>query len=75
MTLRLSIQKNTLLLLMFALVTAGVVSLTHQSTKQAIHEAEQRAAQRALFGIIPQSRIDNDLLTDRQKFHKLHGHN
>ena len=66
MTLGLSIQKNTLLLLAFALVTAGVVALTHQSTKSAIAAAERRAAQKALLAIIPSSRIDNDLLTDVQ---------
>lgn len=59
-----SIGKNGLLLLLFALVTAGILASTYEGTKEKISEAERRAAEKALLEIIPQSRFDNDLLLD-----------
>jgi electron transport complex protein RnfG len=59
-----SIGKNGLLLLLFALVTAGILSITYESTKERISKEERKAAQKALLEIIPQSRFDNDLLLD-----------
>ena len=64
MSLPKSIQKNSLLLLAFALVTAGLLAATHEGTKEAIAEAERRAAEKALLEIVPAERIDNDLLLD-----------
>lgn len=59
-----SISKNSLLLGLFALVTAGVLAVTNAGTKDRIAVAERAAAERALNELVPQSRIDNDLLAD-----------
>ena len=64
MNLPLSISKNGLLLFAFAVVTAGLLSVTYQSTKDTIAEAERRAAEKALLEIVPANRIDHDLLLD-----------
>lgn len=57
-----SITRNSLLLSLFALVTAGALALTFASTKDKIAEQERKAAARALLEIIPISRHDNELL-------------
>lgn len=62
--LGLSISKNGLLLLLFAIVTAGILAATYEGTKTTIAEAERRAAEKALLEIIPAGRFDNDLLLD-----------
>ncbi|MGQ9425950.1 RnfABCDGE type electron transport complex subunit G [Gilvimarinus sp. F26214L] len=62
--LRRSVGFNSLLLGAFALVTAGVVATTQQLTKDSIAQSRTRAAQQALYEIIPQERHDNDLLAD-----------
>jgi electron transport complex protein RnfG len=62
--LRRSIGFNSILLGVFALVTAGVVATTQQVTHDRIAEAKQRAAQAALYEIVPRERHDNDLLSD-----------
>lgn len=59
-----SISKNSLLLGLFALVTAAVLASTQLATRDRIAAAEREAAQRALFELVPQARIDNDLLND-----------
>lgn len=59
-----SISKNSLLLGLFALVTAGVLAVTNVSTRDRIAEAERAAAEKALYELVPASRVDNDLLTD-----------
>jgi electron transport complex protein RnfG len=59
-----SISKNSLLLAVFALVAAGGLALTNESTKERIQKAERAAQQKALFEIVPRSRHDNDLLLD-----------
>jgi electron transport complex protein RnfG len=59
-----SISKNSVLLAAFAAVTAGLIAFTFQNTQARIADAERRAAQKALFEIVPQSRHDNDLLGD-----------
>jgi electron transport complex protein RnfG len=64
MNLPLSITKNGFLLFLFAITTAGALSLTYESTKDAIAEAERIAAEKALLEIIPAERFDNDLLLD-----------
>ena len=58
-----SITKNSLILGLFALVTAGIVAATFQGTKERITLEEKRAAEKALLEIIPASRHDNDMLT------------
>lgn len=62
--LKQSVGFNGVLLGLFALVTAGVVATTHQLTRGAIAEARLRAAQAALYEIIPREQTDNDLLMD-----------
>lgn len=59
-----SISKNSLLLGVFALVTAGVLALTNVSTRDRIAQAERAAAEKALYELVPASRVDNDLLHD-----------
>lgn len=58
-----SITKNSLILGLFALVTAGIVAATFQGTKERITLEEKRAAEKALLEIIPANRHDNDMLT------------
>jgi len=59
-----SISKNSLLLALFALVSAAVLAGLHESTKERINQQIRAASQRALFEIVPQSQHDNDLLGD-----------
>lgn len=59
-----SISKNSFLLFLFAIATAGVLAMTYVSTKDTIAAAERQAAKRALQEIIPADRIDNDLIAD-----------
>ena len=59
-----SISKNSFLLFLFAIATAGVLAVTYVSTKDTIAAAERRAAKKALQEIIPADRIDNDLIAD-----------
>ena len=64
MSLPSSIRKNSLLLFLFALVTAGLLAATYEGTKETIAAAERKAAEKALLEIIPAERIDNDILLD-----------
>jgi electron transport complex protein RnfG len=64
MKMPVSIGKNSVLLLLFALVTAGILATTYEGTKEKISVEERKAAEKALLEIIPQSRFDNDLLLD-----------
>lgn len=57
-----SISRNSLILGAFALVTASVLALTHEGTKERIEKAERAAAQKALFEVLPEDQHDNDLL-------------
>ncbi len=59
-----SITRNSLLLGAFALATAGLIAATYQTTAARIDAAEQQAAQRALFEVVSEGRLDNDLLND-----------
>jgi electron transport complex protein RnfG len=59
-----SISKNSVILGAFALVTASVLALTHESTREKIAEAERTAAQKALFEVVPEDRHNNDLLNE-----------
>lgn len=59
-----TIGKNSLLLGVFALVTAGLLAATYQHTHPLIVEQERKAAQKALLEIVPASRHNNDVLHD-----------
>lgn len=59
-----SISKNSLLLFAFALITAAILGITSEGTKQKIADSQRAAAEKALLEIIPQERFDNDLLLD-----------
>lgn len=59
-----SIRKNSLILTAFALCASALLALTYIKTKDKIADAQKRAAQKALYEIIPESRVDNDLLED-----------
>lgn len=67
LSIPLSMSKNSLLLFLFALLTAGILATTFEGTKEAIALAERKAAEKALLEIIPANRIDNDLLLDTIK--------
>lgn len=59
-----SISKNSLLLGLFALVTAAILAGTQAGTADRIAAAEREAAQKALLEIVPLERHNNDLLVD-----------
>ncbi|MDA9008082.1 electron transport complex subunit RsxG [Porticoccaceae bacterium] len=61
-----SMGKNSLLLALFALITALILASTDRVTEDRIAESERLAAQKALFEIVPLARHDNDLLVDLQ---------
>ncbi|WP_439135818.1 electron transport complex subunit RsxG [Pseudomaricurvus sp.] len=62
--LGLSISKNSLLLGLFALITAAILAGTQAGTRDRIAAAEREAAQKALLEIVPLERHNNDLLVD-----------
>ncbi len=59
-----SISKNSLILGIFAIVTASILATTEGVTREKIAAAERKAAQKALSEIIPPEMHDNDLLSD-----------
>ena len=61
-----SMGKNSLLLALFALITALILASTDRLTEDRIADSERIAAQKALFEIIPVERHNNDLLLDIQ---------
>ncbi|MGB0473682.1 MAG: electron transport complex subunit RsxG [Porticoccaceae bacterium] len=61
-----SMGKNSLLLAVFAFITAVILASTDRLTEDRIAESERLAAQKALFEIIPVERHNNDLLMDIQ---------
>jgi electron transport complex protein RnfG len=61
-----SITRNSVLLGLFAVVTAGMLAAVNESTKERIAQEVRIAQQRALYEIVPQHRVDNDLLMDTQ---------
>ena len=60
-----SMGKNSLLLAVFALITAFILASTDRLTQDRIAQSERLAAQKALFEIVPLERHNNDLLLDR----------
>ena len=65
-----SMGKNSLLLALFALITALILASTDRVTEDRIAESERLAAQKALFEIVPLARHNNDLLVDLQPIPK-----
>ena len=61
-----SMGKNSLLLALFALITALILASTDLITEDRIAESERLAAQKALFEIVPLALHNNDLLVDLQ---------
>lgn len=59
-----SIANNSVLLGVFALVTAGVLATTKFATNDRITASERAAAQKALLQIVPLNRHSNDMLVD-----------
>ena len=59
-----SIQKNSMVLSLFALITTALLAGTYLSTREKIEYSERKAAQKALFEVVPTERHNNDLLLD-----------
>ena len=59
-----SIRRNSLGLGIFAILTAGLIAITHQLTKQTIQDNILDAQISAFNDILPADRYDNDLITD-----------
>jgi len=59
-----SIRFNSLVLGLFALITASLLAGTYLGTKDRIAEAQREVAKRALLEIVPLHRHTNDLLLD-----------
>lgn len=59
-----SISRNSVLLTIFALITAALLAGTKLATNDRIIAAERAAAQKALLEIVPLERHNNDLLLD-----------
>jgi electron transport complex protein RnfG len=49
---------------LFAIITAGTIAVTQAVTEERIEQQVRKAEAAALFEIIPESRHDNDLLSD-----------
>lgn len=63
-TLGLSILRSAWGLGLFAIITAGLIALTQQGTKDIIAEQIKQARSKALLQIVPVSEFDNELLDD-----------
>lgn len=59
-----SIRRSAIGLGLFAIFTGGSIALTQALTADRIHEQAARAEAQALFEIIPENQVDNDLLHD-----------
>ena len=64
LTLGQSIAKNAIGLALFAMVTAGTIALVQLNTKDVIAHNIEMAEAKALYEIVPESNVDNDLLND-----------
>lgn len=63
-TLGHSIRRNAIGLGLFAIITGGTIALTQALTQERIERQVARAEADALFEIIPEDRLDNELLRD-----------
>ncbi|WP_404363473.1 electron transport complex subunit RsxG [Marinobacter sp.] len=59
-----SMRRSALGLAIFAVITAGPIAVTQVLTEERIVQQVRKAEAAALFEIIPESRHDNDLLSD-----------
>ena len=59
-----AIRNSAVGLGIFAVVTAGAIALTQVSTKQRIADNIEAQQAKALYEIVPESSIDNDMLND-----------
>ncbi|TGD71179.1 electron transport complex subunit RsxG [Mangrovimicrobium sediminis] len=59
-----SITRNSLLLALFALVTAALLAGSYLLTRERIAEARRAAEEKALLQIVPAARHDNAMLDD-----------
>jgi len=64
LTLGQSITKNAIGLALFAMVTAGTIALVQLNTKDVIEHNIAMAEAKALYEIVPESNVENDLLND-----------
>ena len=53
-----------IVLALFAVVGTGMVAAIYEGTKERIAENERQALLESLFTIVPQDRLDNDIVTD-----------
>jgi len=60
-----SISKNSLILSIFALLTAALIAFTQLSTKSFVDKNIQHALEKALFELIPAATHDNEMLEDK----------
>lgn len=60
-----NISRNSLILAVFALVTAALIAFTQKSTEPYIESNKQKALEKALFELIPVQAHDNDMLDDK----------
>lgn len=59
-----SINRNTLALSVFAVMTVGLVALTHVNTRDPIKRAQQAALENSLYQLIPKASHNNNMLED-----------
>lgn len=57
-----SVTRNSVILGLFAILTTGMVVATANLTKDKIAEEKQNALKRSLLEVMPQERLNNDLL-------------
>lgn len=69
MSLGQSITKNAIGLAIFAFVTAGVIAIVQQNTKEQIRENIAQAQAKALYEITPENLVDNDVLNSYIELH------
>jgi len=59
-----SISRNSIILALFACVTAGILASIFSITKERITDQQKIAAEKALLEIVPRSAHDNSMLDD-----------
>ncbi|NWO06164.1 MAG: electron transport complex subunit RsxG [Alteromonadaceae bacterium] len=59
-----SIRRSAIGLGLFAVITGGTIAVTQSMTEERIEQQAAKAEASALFEIIPETRHDNDLLSD-----------
>lgn len=63
-TLGQSINKNALILAVFALICTSFIAVTNTATKKSIAANKQKAVEKALFELVPKISHDNNMLSD-----------